>query len=229
MGQKINANGLRLGITRDWNAKWYADKGFAENLLQDIKIRQHIKTKLYDSGIAEVDIERAANRIRINIHTMKPGMVIGKGGSGIDEIKKEVEAIAGKNVLINIVEVKKPDLNAQLVAENIAQQLERRITFRRAMKQSIMRTLRAGAKGIKTSCAGRLGGAEIARTEQYHEGVVPMQTIRADIDYGFTEAHTTYGKIGVKVWINRGEILPSKNKEEEEGENSNVNAKKNKA
>ncbi|WP_026486965.1 30S ribosomal protein S3 [Caldanaerobius polysaccharolyticus] len=229
MGQKVNPNGLRLGIIRDWESRWFSnDKDFADNLLEDARLRKHIKTKLYDSGIARIEIERAANRTRINIHTAKPGMVIGKGGAGIEELKNELEKMTGKNIVINIIEVKKPELSAQLVAENIASQLERRISFRRAMKQAMMRTMRAGAKGIRTACSGRLGGAEIARTEHYHEGVVPLQTLRADIDYGFAEAHTTYGKIGVKVWINRGEILPNKGDKREEGVNSNVDAEKDK-
>lgn len=229
MGQKVNPNGLRYGLIRDWEARWFA-KGndFADYLLEDDKIRDYIKKKLYDSGIAEIEIERAANRIRINIHTAKPGMVIGRGGVGIDELKNELDKLTGKNVNINIIEVKRPELSAQLVAENIASQLERRISFRRAMKQAITRTMRAGAKGIKTSVAGRLGGAEIARTEQYHEGVVPLQTLRADIDYAFTEAHTTYGKIGVKVWINKGEVLQGAKNEDEKGGNSDVNAQKDK-
>lgn len=229
MGQKVNPIGLRIGVIRSWESRWFSnDKDFANNLLEDDKLRRYIKTKLYDSGVANIEIERTANRTRINIHTAKPGMVIGKGGSGIDELKNELEKMTGKNILINIIEVKKPELSAQLVAENIASQLEKRISFRRAMKQAIMRTMRAGAKGIKTACSGRLGGAEIARTEHYHEGVVPLQTLRADIDYGFAEAHTTYGKIGVKVWINRGEILPSKNEEKGEGVSDNVDAEKDK-
>lgn len=229
MGQKVNPIGLRIGIIRGWESRWFSnDKDFANNLLEDDKLRRYIKTKLYDSGVARIEIERAANRIRVNIHTAKPGMVIGKGGSGIDELKNELEKITGKNIVINIIEVKKPELSAQLVAENIASQLEKRISFRRAMKQAMMRTMRAGAKGIKTACSGRLGGAEIARTEHYHEGVVPLQTLRADIDYGFAEAHTTYGKIGVKVWINRGEVLPRKNDEKEEGVSDNVDAEKDK-
>ncbi|MDI6604405.1 30S ribosomal protein S3 [Aceticella autotrophica] len=213
MGQKVNPHGLRVGVTIDWDAKWFAkDKDFGDTLVEDIKIREYIKKKLYTAGVPKVEIERAANRIKINIHTAKPGMVIGKGGSGIDELRKELENMTKKTVIINIVEVKNPEIDAQLVAENIASQLERRISFRRAMKQSISRAIKFGAKGIKIACAGRLAGAEIARTERYHEGVVPLQTLRANIDYGFAEANTTYGKIGIKVWINKGEILPQPKK-----------------
>ncbi len=211
MGQKVNPHGLIVGVTIDWDAKWFAkDKDFGDTLVEDIKIREYIKKKLYTAGVPKVEIERAANRIKINIHTAKPGMVIGKGGSGIDELRKELENMTKKTVIINIVEVKNPEIDAQLVAENIASQLERRISFRRAMKQSISRAIKFGAKGIKI--AGRLAGAEIARTERYHEGVVPLQTLRANIDYGFAEANTTYGKIGIKVWINKGEILPQPKK-----------------
>lgn len=213
MGQKINPHGLRVGVTQDWDAKWFAkDKDFSNVLVEDIKLRKFIKKKIYTSGVPKIEIERAANRIKINIYTAKPGMVIGKGGTGIEELRKDIESMTKKKILINIVEVKNPELDAQLVAENISQQLERRISFRRAMKQSIGRAMKQGAKGIKVSCAGRLAGAEIARTERYHEGVVPLQTLRADIDYGFAEANTTYGKIGVKVWINKGEILPQPKK-----------------
>ncbi len=226
MGQKIHPHGLRVGIIKDWDSRWYADKEFADYLLEDFKIREYIKKKLYTAGIARIEIERAAKRIRITINTAKPGMVIGKGGSGVDELKAEVEKMTDKQVSINVVEVKTPDIDAQLVAENIALQLERRISFRRAMKQAISRALRAGAKGIKTMVSGRLGGAEIARSESYHEGTIPLQTLRADIDYGFAEAQTTYGKIGVKVWIYKGEVLPVKEKQnpEEGGEVSNVDA-----
>ncbi len=209
MGQKVSPHGLRVGIIKDWSSKWYANKkDFSGLLIEDHKVRNYIKAKFYTSGIANVEIERAANRIKINIHTAKPGMVIGKGGTGVEELRKELEQITGKNVFVNIVEVKTPEVNAQLVAENIASQLERRISFRRAMKQSIQRSMRAGAKGIKTMVSGRLGGAEIARSEGYSEGTIPLQTLRADIDYGFAEANTTYGKIGVKVWIYKGEVLP---------------------
>ena len=208
MGQKVNPHGLRVGIIKDWSSKWYSDKkDFSNLLIEDNKIRKYVKDKFYTSGVSKVEIERAANRVKVTIFTAKPGMVIGKGGSGVDDLKKELEDMTGKNVFINIVEVKVPELDAQLVAENIAAQLEKRVSFRRAMKQSIQRTMRAGAKGIKTMVSGRLGGAEIARSERYSEGTIPLQTLRADIEYGFAEADTTYGKIGVKVWIYKGEIL----------------------
>ncbi|MDD3224036.1 MAG: 30S ribosomal protein S3 [Clostridium sp.] len=212
MGQKVNPHGLRVGVIKDWNAKWYADnKNFADYLIEDNKIRKFTKNKLKNSGISKIEIERAAKRIKLNIYTAKPGMVIGKGGQGIEALKKElVPFVTGKNLLINIVEVKNADSDAQLMAENIASQLERRISFRRAMKQTIQRAMRYGVKGVKTLCSGRLAGAEIARSEQYHEGTIPLQTLRADIDYGFAEANTTYGKIGVKVWVYRGEVLPTK-------------------
>lgn len=214
MGQKVNPHGLRIGIIKDWDTKWYAnDKNFSELLVEDVKIRNFIKKKLYISGISRVEIERAANKIKINVHTAKPGLVIGKGGAGIEDLRKEVERLTGKSVLINITEIKVPELDSQLVAENIASQLEKRISFRRAMKQAMSRAMKIGAKGIKTSVAGRLGGAEIARTEHYHEGTIPLQTLRADIDYGFAEADTTYGKLGVKVWIYKGEVLPAVKKE----------------
>ncbi|ADL68007.1 ribosomal protein S3 [Thermoanaerobacterium thermosaccharolyticum] len=214
MGQKINPRGLRVGVSQDWDAKWFAkDKDFSDLLIEDIKIRDFIKNKIYASGVPKIEIERAANRIKIDVYTAKPGMVIGKGGAGIEELRQEIEKMTNKKVIINIVEVKNPELDAQLVAENIASQLERRISFRRAMKQSISRAMKQGAKGIKIACSGRLAGAEIARTERYHEGVVPLQTLRANIDYGFAEANTTYGKIGVKVWINKGEILPQPKKQ----------------
>lgn len=214
MGQKVNPHGLRIGIIKDWDSKWYAnDKNFSELLVEDFKIRKFIKKKLYISGISRIEIERAANKIKVNVHTAKPGLVIGKGGAGIEDLRKEVEKLTGKSVLINITEIKSPELEAQLVAENIASQLEKRISFRRAMKQSMSRAMKIGAKGIKTAVAGRLGGAEIARSEHYHEGTIPLQTLRADIDYGFTEANTTYGKLGVKVWIYKGEVLPAVKKE----------------
>lgn len=218
MGQKVNPHGLRVGVIKDWNAKWYADnKNFADYLVEDNKIREFINKKLHNSGISKIEIERAAKRIKLNIHTAKPGMVIGKGGQGIEALKKETkELISNKNILINIVEIKNPDSDAQLMAENIASQLERRISFRRAMKQTIQRAMKYGVKGVKTACSGRLAGAEIARTEQYHEGTIPLQTLRADIDYGFAEADTTYGKIGVKVWVYRGEVLPIKKIEKKE-------------
>ncbi|MBR5271945.1 MAG: 30S ribosomal protein S3 [Clostridia bacterium] len=208
MGQKVNPHGLRVGVIKDWDSRWYANsKDFGDTLVEDYKIRNFIKSKLYLAGIPKVEIERDAKRVRINIFCAKPGMVIGKGGAEIEKLRKECEDKIGKTVVLNIVEVKRPDLNAQLVAENIASQLERRVSFRRALKQSIGRTMKEGAKGIKTQVSGRLGGAEIARTEQYHEGTIPLQTIRADIDYGFAEASTTYGRLGVKVWIYKGEVL----------------------
>jgi len=214
MGQKINPHGFRIGIIKDWDTKWYANKKtFSTYLIEDVMIRKFIKKKLYISGISRIEIDRAANKVKINVNTAKPGLVIGKGGQGIEDLRKEIEKMTGKSVLINITEIKSPDLDATLVAENIASQLEKRISFRRAMKQSMSRTMKTGAKGIKTACAGRLGGAEIARTEHYHEGTIPLQTLRADIDYGFAEANTTYGKIGVKVWIYKGEVLPAVKKE----------------
>ena len=214
MGQKVNPHGLRIGIIKDWDTKWYAsDKDFGNFLVEDVKIRKFLKNKLYISGISRIEIERAANKVKINLSTAKPGLVIGKGGTGIEELKKVLEKMTGKSVLVNITEVKSPEMDATLVAENIASQLEKRISFRRAMKQSMTRAMKLGAKGIKTSVAGRLGGAEIARTEHYHEGTIPLQTLRADIDYGFAEANTTYGKIGVKVWIYKGEVLPAVKKQ----------------
>ena len=216
MGQKVNPHGLRIGIIKDWDTKWYAGvKDFSSFLVEDVKIRGFIKKKLYIAGIARIEIERAANKIKINIHTAKPGIVIGKQGSGIEALRVELEKMTGKSLLLNITEIRTPEMNAQLVAENIAAQLEKRISFRRAMKQAMSRTMRFGAKGIKTCCSGRLGGAEIARIEHYAEGTIPLQTLRADIDYGFAEANTTYGKIGVKIW--RGEVLPTKKKEKKEG------------
>lgn len=218
MGQKVNPHGLRVGVIKDWDARWYASKkDFADNLIEDVKLREMLKKKLYHAGISKIEIERAANRIRVNIHTAKPGIVIGKGGTGIESIKAEVEKFINKKAILNIVEVKSPDTSAQLVAENIAAQLERRISFRRAMKQAMQRSMRAGAKGIKTIVAGRLGGTDIARSEGYHEGTIPLQTLRADIDYGFAEADTTYGKLGVKVWIYKGEVLPQAKKRPEGG------------
>ncbi|WP_291569770.1 30S ribosomal protein S3 [Clostridium sp. UBA4548] len=218
MGQKVHPHGLRVGVIKDWDAKWYANsKNFADNLVEDNQIREYLKERLFTAGISKIEIERAAKRVKINIHTAKPGMVIGKGGQGIEDLKVQLKKIVtDKNVLINIVEVKAPENNAQLMAENIAAQLEKRISFRRAMKQTIQRAMRTGVKGVKTACAGRLGGAEIARTEQYHEGTIPLQTLRADIDYGFAEADTIYGKIGVKVWVYRGEVLPTKKVQKEE-------------
>ena len=218
MGQKVNPHGLRIGIIKDWDTKWYASKkDFSSFLVEDFKLRKFIKKKLYIAGIARIEIERAAAKIKINIHTAKPGIIIGKQGAGIEALRKELEKMTGKSVLLNITEIKTPELNAQLVAESIAAQLEKRISFRRAMKQAMSRTMKLGAKGIKTQVSGRLGGAEIARTEHYHEGTIPLQTLRADIGYGFAEADTTYGKIGVKVWIYKGEVLPSKKKDRKEG------------
>ncbi len=208
MGQKINPTGLRVGVIKDWESRWYAKNAdFGDTLVEDYNLREWLLTKLAPAGVPKIEIERDANRVRINIHCAKPGMVIGRGGSEIDKLKAECEKKLGKDVSLNIVEIKSPDLNAQLVAESIASQLERRISFRRALKQAIGRTMKLGAKGIKTQVSGRLGGADIARTEHYHEGTIPLQTIRADIDYGFAEAKTTYGRVGVKVWIYRGEVL----------------------
>ena len=219
MGQKVSPVGLRIGIIRDWESKWYAEKDFGKLLIEDMKIRDFLKKKLKDCAVSHIDIERAANRVNVTIHTAKPGMVIGKGGSEVEVLRSELAKMTDKKVHINIAEIKNPELDAILVAESIAQQLERRISFRRAMKQAIQRTLRAGAKGIKTAVSGRLGGAEIARTEGYSEGTVPLHTLRADIDYGTAEAHTTYGRIGVKVWIYRGEVLPAaKRRSKKEGE-----------
>ena len=208
MGQKVNPHGLRVGVISDWDSSWFAkDNAFGDILVEDYNIRKFIKKELYGAGVPRIEIERNASKVRIHIHCARPGVVIGKGGAEIEKLRKRIEKMIGKSVSINIVEVKQPDLNAQLVAENIAQQLEKRISFRRAMKQCIGRAMRLGANGIKTQCSGRLGGADIARTEQYHEGTIPLQTLRADIDYGFAEADTTYGKIGVKVWLYRGEVL----------------------
>lgn len=219
MGQKVSPVGLRIGIIRDWESKWYADKDFGKLLIEDVKIREFLKNKLKDCSVSRIDIERAANRVNVTIHTAKPGMVIGKGGAEVEVIRGQLAKMTDKKVHINITEIKNAELDAILVAESIAQQLERRISFRRAMKQAIQRTLRSGAKGIKTSVSGRLGGAEIARTEGYSEGTVPLHTLRADIDYGTAEAHTTYGRIGVKVWIYRGEVLPAaKRRTKKEGE-----------
>lgn len=214
MGQKVNPHGLRIGIIKDWSTRWYSDKKhFGELLVEDNKLRKYIKKKHYNAGLSRIEIERAANKIKINVNTAKPGLLIGRGGTGIEELRKECEKIAKKSVLINITEIKTPEIEAQLVAENIASQLEKRISFRRAMKQAMGRAMKLGSKGIKTSVSGRLGGAEIARTEHYHEGTIPLQTLRADVDYGFAEANTTYGKIGVKTWIYKGEVLPAVKKE----------------
>ena len=206
MGQKVNPHGIRLGIVKDWDARWYADKDFAQNLHEDIKIRDYLKKSLQTAGVPRVETERSKNRLKLTIHTAKPGMVIGRGGSGIEQIKEGLKNLTDKRVDINIAEIKQPDLDATLVAA----QLERRIAFRRAMKQAVGRTMRLGAKGIKIAVSGRLGGAEIARRESYREGSIPLHTLRADIDYGTAEAHTTYGRIGIKVWIFKGEVLPDK-------------------
>ena len=208
MGQKVNPHGLRVGVIKGWDSKWYAGKDYEKFLLEDIKIREFIKEKLFLSGISKVEIERASNKARISIHTAKPGMVIGRQGSNIELLKSDLKKMTESAIEINIVEVKTPDMDATLVAENIAAQLERRIAFRRAMKQCVGRTMRMGAKGIKITCGGRLGGAEIARSESYREGSIPLHTLRADIDYGTAEAHTNYGRIGIKVWIYKGEVLP---------------------
>ena len=210
MGQKVNPTGLRVGIIRDWDAKWYAEKDFASDLHEDLRIRKYIENKLANASVSTIEIEHAAKRVNISIHTAKPGMVIGKGGSEVEKLRQELNKLTGKRVHINIVEIKKPDLDAKLVGENIAQQLENRIAFRRAMKQAMQRTMRAGAKGIKVQVAGRLNGADMSRVEHFSEGTVPLHTLRADIDYAWVEAATTYGQLGVKVWIYRGEVLPTK-------------------
>ena len=210
MGQKIHPVGLRVGVIRDWEGRWFAEKDYATLLHEDLRIRRFIKSRLYNAGIARVEIERAANRVTVTIHTARPGMVIGRGGTEVENLRKSLEKLTDKQVSLNIAEVKVPDLNAQLVAENICFQLERRSSYRRAMKQAISRVMKLGALGVKIKCSGRLMGAEIARSEGYSEGKVPLHTLRADIDYGFAEANTTYGKIGVKVWINKGEVLPEK-------------------
>ena len=211
MGQKVNPHGLRVGVIKDWDSKWYAE---ADLLVEDYNIRTYLKKKLYAAGVSKIEIERASDRVKVIIYTAKPGVVIGKGGAEIEKIKAEVQKFTSKKLVVDIKEVKRPDRDAQLVAENIALQLENRVSFRRAMKSCMSRTMKSGAKGIKTSCSGRLGGADMARTEFYSEGTIPLQTLRADIDYGFAEADTTYGKVGVKVWIYKGEVLPTKaNKE----------------
>ena len=210
MGQKINPIGFRVGVIRDWEAKWYADKNFASLLHEDLKVREYIETNLKDASISKVEIERAANRVNIALHTGKPGMVIGKGGSEINKLRTALTNLTGKKVHINVIEIKKVDMDAKLVAENIARQLENRVSFRRAQKQALQRAIKSGAKGIKTQVSGRLGGADIARAEGYSEGTVPLHTLRADIDYAHEEADTTYGKLGVKVWVYRGEVLPTK-------------------
>lgn len=220
MGQKVNPHGLRVGVIKDWDSRWFANKkDFANYLVEDAKVRDFLKKELYKAGVSKIRIERTANKLIINVDVAKPGMVIGKGGVKKEELKAKLEKHIGRAAIINVFEVKTPDMDAQLCAENIATQLEQRVAFRRAMKQVMGRTMRAGALGIKTACSGRLGGAEIARTEHYHEGTIPLQTLRADIDYGFAEANTTYGKIGVKVWIYKGEVLPAVKKNAEGGAN----------
>lgn len=217
MGQKINPHGFRVGVIQDWDSKWFSDdKDFGDLVVEDYRIRELIKKENYEAGISNIKIERASNKVKVTVDTGKPGMVIGRQGSGVEALKKKLEKLTGKTVIINVEEIKNPDWDAQLVAENIAGQLERRISFRRAMKQAIQRTTRAGAEGIKTQVSGRVGGADMARTEGYTEGTIPLQTLRADIDYGFAEADTTYGKMGVKVWIYKGEVLPGQKPSEPE-------------
>lgn len=217
MGQKVNPHGLRVGIIKDWDTKWYAEKDFADYLVEDVKIRKFIKKKLYAAGVSKIAIERTAGRVKISVYTAKPGIVIGKNGQAIEELKGEIQKMTSQKVAVNIEEIKRPETDAQLVAERIALDLENRVTFRRAMKQAMGRTMKFGAKGIKTAVSGRLGGADIARTESYHDGTIPLQTLRADIDCGFAEADTTYGKLGVKVWIYKGEVLPVKAAKKEGG------------
>ena len=217
MGQKVNPHGLRVGVIKDWNSKWYADTKndeFANNLVEDYNIRKYLKKRLYDANISKINIERTRDRVKISLWTAKPGIVIGKGGAEIEKLKADVQKLTKKKLIIDVKEIKKPDTDAQLVAENIAKQLEDRISFRRAMKSCMGRAMKGGVLGIKTSVSGRLGGADMARTESYSEGTIPLQTLRADIDYGFAEADTTYGKVGVKTWIYHGEVLPTKNKKE---------------
>ena len=210
MGQKVNPHGIRVGVIKDWDSKWYAEGNFADCLVEDYNIRKFLKKKLYSAGVSKIEIERASDRVKVIIYTAKPGVVIGKGGAEIEVTKKELAKLTDKKVMVDIKEIKRPDRDAQLVAENIAQQLENRVSFRRAMKSCMGRTMKSGAMGIKTCCSGRLGGADIARAEFYSEGTIPLQTLRADIDYGFAEANTTYGKVGVKVWIYKGEVLPER-------------------
>ena len=214
MGQKVNPHGLRVGVIKDWDSKWYAEKDFAANLAEDHQIRVYLKKRLYSAGISKIEIERASDRVKVAIYTAKPGMVIGKGGAEIEKLKNDLTKKLGRRVIVDIKEVKRPDRDAQLIAENIALQLENRVSFRRAMKSTMQRTMRAGAKGVKTSVAGRLGGADMARKETYSEGNIPLQTLRADIDYGFAEADTQYGKVGVKAWVYNGEVLPTKEAKE---------------
>ncbi|MBS7262890.1 MAG: 30S ribosomal protein S3 [Eubacteriales bacterium] len=227
MGQKVNPHGARVGVIQGWDSRWYVDKkDFAATLLEDEKVRKYLKKKFYSAGVAKIEIERKGSRLIVNVHTAKPGVIIGKGGTGAELTKNEVAALTGKTVALNIIEIKRPDADAQLIAENIASQLEKRTSFRRAMKMAMQRAMKCGVKGIKTAVSGRLGGAEIARREGYHEGSIPLQTLRADIDYGFAEAATTYGRIGVKVWVYKGEVLPTKapKAKKAEGGFSNVNA-----
>ena len=215
MGQKVNPHGMRVGIIKDWDSRWYADdKHFSDMLVEDHKIREFLKKKLEQAGISKIEIERASGRVKVTVYSAKPGVVIGKGGAEIENTKKQLQKLTADKVVLEIKEIKRPDKDAQLVAENIAQQLENRVSFRRAMKSCMGRAMKAGCKGIKTSCSGRLGGADMARTEFYSEGTIPLQTLRADIDYGFAEADTTYGKLGVKVWIYKGEVLPTKGNKE---------------
>ena len=214
MGQKVNPHGLRVGVIKDWESRWYADADFADNLVEDYNIRKFLKKKLFSAGVSDIEIERTTDRLKVIIHVAKPGVVIGKQGAEIEKLKKEIGKYTEKKIFVDIKEIKRPDREAQLVAESIAQQLENRVSFRRAMKSTMGRSMKAGVMGIKTCCSGRLGGADMARTEFYSEGTIPLQTLRADIDYGFAEADTTYGKVGVKVWIYKGEVLPSKKKEE---------------
>ena len=214
MGQKVNPHGLRVGVINDWDSRWYAEADFADNLVEDYQIRTYLNKKLYSAGVSKIEIERASDRLKVIIFTAKPGVVIGKGGAEIEKLKVEIAKFTTKKLNVEIKEIKRPDTNAQLVAENIAAQLENRISFRRAMKSTMSRSMKAGAKGIKTSVSGRLGGADMARTEFYSEGTIPLQTLRADIDYGFAEADTTFGKLGVKVWIYHGEVLPTRAKKE---------------
>ena len=210
MGQKVNPHGLRVGVIKDWDSKWYAEKEFADYLVEDHEIRTFLKKKLYAAGVSKIEIERASDRVKVTVYTAKPGVVIGKGGAEIEKVKTELQKLTDKKLVVDIKEVKRPDRDAQLVAENIAQQLENRVSFRRAMKSCMSRAMKSGIQGIKAQCSGRLGGADMARSETYNEGTIPLQTLRADIDYGFAEADTTYGKVGVKVWIYKGEILPTK-------------------
>ncbi|MBR0278315.1 MAG: 30S ribosomal protein S3 [Clostridia bacterium] len=228
MGQKVHPHGLRVGIIKDWDSRWFVnDSNFGDSIVEDNKIRKFVKKALFQAGVAKIEIEKKANKVTVFVHAAKPGIIIGKGGAGIEKLKADISKLIKKDVFVNIVEIKQPDTNAQLVAENIASQLERRIPYRKAMKGAMGRTMKLGAKGIKTMCSGRLGGAEIARSETYHEGTIPLQTIRADIDYGFAEADTTYGKIGVKVWIYKGEVLPeTKKAPKAEGGKSHAISKK---